>query len=94
LEEERAILLEEALAKQSAIEAAKQQAIDEAEEKRNLKKRKQEEREVMKAAKKAARKFALRATSVMATGATGRRVQPAQPLYFVAVASKQLFRCS
>jgi hypothetical protein len=25
----------------------------------------------------------------MATGATGRSVQPAQPLYFVAVASKQ-----
>jgi hypothetical protein len=57
LEEKRAILLEVVLAKQDAIEAAKQQANDEAEEKGNLKKRKQEEREEMKAAKKAARKF-------------------------------------
>jgi hypothetical protein len=35
-EEERAILFEEVLAKQDAIEVAKKQANDEAEEKRNL----------------------------------------------------------
>jgi hypothetical protein len=38
-EEERAILFEVVLAKQDAIEAAKQQVNDEAEEKGNLKKR-------------------------------------------------------
>jgi DNA-directed RNA polymerase subunit L len=72
-------LLKEVLAKQDAIEAAKQQANDEAEEKGNLTKRKQEEREEMKAAKKAARKFCA-ATIAMAMGETGRSIQPSRPL--------------